>query len=197
MSACASVPFAWQDKRMLRRIREQIEDYGSALAVYGALTVAGSDKAAEVFQTTHAWLAQMSGFGERTVRSRLSELVKIGAVHVTTPALRGPCTYRLLPFGNDSQTNGNQCRAFGKVSPLPLPGSEEKKKGRVHAKPLKLSVPDRIGLEKKLGILKDRENALRGDTSEQWQRDENPQKLDDLRAVRGQIEDLQNQLLNA
>jgi hypothetical protein len=41
-----SVPFAWQDKRTLRRIREQSEHPGSATLIYLALTVVASDNQA-------------------------------------------------------------------------------------------------------------------------------------------------------
>jgi len=125
----SNVPFAWQDKRVLRRIREQCEDPASALAVYHALTVVASDKQAESFQTTHAWLAALAGFSERTVRARVHDLERIGAVAVETPPLRAPSTYRLLPFGNGCPTSGNGCRAFGNREAPALPPSEEKKKG--------------------------------------------------------------------
>jgi hypothetical protein len=124
----SNVPFAWQDKRVLRHIREQCEDPASALAVYHALTVVASDKQAESFQTTHAWLAALAGFSERTVRARVHDLERIGAVAVETPPLRAPSTYRLLPFGNGCPTSGNGCRAFGNREAPPLPPSEEKKK---------------------------------------------------------------------
>jgi hypothetical protein len=190
--ATVNEPFAWQDKRLLRRIRESVEDYGSAIAVYVALTVAASDKASEEFQTTHQWLSTLSGFGERTVRSRLRDLVEIGAVHITTPALRGPCTYRLLTFGNDNRTNGNQCRAFGKVATIPLPGSElvEQKKG--NAKPL--TTPQRISAEKQLTELRATRTRLREETSEPWQRQEYPERLTKLREVELQIEETEGRL---
>jgi hypothetical protein len=123
-------PFAWQDKRVLRRIREQCEDPASALGTYFALSVAASDSSTEVFQTTHSWLAALSGLSEKTVRNRLADLSRIGAVVITTPKLRAPCTYRLLPFGNSYRTSGNGCRTFGNREAPPLPTSEEKKKRR-------------------------------------------------------------------
>lgn len=107
------VPFAWADKRVLRRIREGCEDYGSATLVYLALAIAASDAGRDEFETTQAWLAQLSGLSERTIRSRLRDLERLGTITVSTPQLRTPSTYRLLPFGNGCQTTGNGCRTFG------------------------------------------------------------------------------------
>jgi hypothetical protein len=130
----SSVPFAWVDKRMVRRIREKCEDYGTALAVYLALALVESDKGGGAFQTTHSWLASFSGFCARTVKSRLKDLEGIGAIAITTPKLKAPSTYRLLPFGNDGRTIGNGCptigngcRTIGNGIRKPLPTSEEKK----------------------------------------------------------------------
>lgn len=120
-------PFAWQDKRVLRLIREQIEHYGTALSVYNALAVAASDAGKHEFQTTHAWLSQLCGFCERTVRSRLADLQRIGAITIGTPTLKAPSTYRLMSIGSGYQTFGTSCRTFGKGKPPVLPGSEETK----------------------------------------------------------------------
>src|SRR5262249_21061144 len=105
-------------KRILHRIREQCEDPGTASAVYVALTVVASDVQKEEFQTTHQWLAGLSGFCEKTVRSRLADLQRIGVVAITTLAMRAPCTYKLLPFGSNCRTSGNGCRTFGNATPL-------------------------------------------------------------------------------
>lgn len=176
-------PFAWQDKRILRRIREKVEDYASALAVYCSLTAIASDSEAEEFQTTHAWLSQLSGFGERTVRSRLQDLQAIKAVEVITPKLRAPSTYRLLPFGNGCRTSGNGCRAFGKGKAPSVADirSYEVKKGS----PKPLGIAESISREKKLGVLKSKLKDLEQDTADLWQRESYPDKVkqrDDLRA---------------
>ncbi|PAW80316.1 MAG: hypothetical protein B9S33_18575 [Pedosphaera sp. Tous-C6FEB] len=120
-------PIAWQDKRVLRKIRDSFDSantIASALGTYTALTVVASDKQVEEFQTTHSWLAGLSGFSERTVRDRMADLARLGFVAVSTPALRAPSTYRLLPFGEGCLTSGNGCRAFGKREAPPLPPSE-------------------------------------------------------------------------
>lgn len=120
-------PFAWADKRVLRKIRESFDSantIASALGTYSALTVVASDKQAEEFQTTHAWLASLSGFSERTVRERVADLARLGLISVATPALRAPSAYKLLPFGDGCLTSGNGCRAFGKREAPPLPTSE-------------------------------------------------------------------------
>lgn len=187
-------PFTWQDKRMLRRIREQCEEPASALAVYVALTVVSSDNEKEEFQTTHGWLASLSGFCEKTVRSRLADLERIQAVHVTTPPMKAPCTYRLLPFGNDYRTSGNGCRTFGKIIPSALPTSEEVEERRKKIqKPC--SIPERIAAENRLRILKGRFEELAADTSEQWQRDENPSLVNQKAQLKSEITALENSLL--
>jgi len=88
--------FVWQDKAILRRICQEVEDRGSCLAVYYALCWVASDKESEVFQTTHKWLAHLSGFSPATVKRRVGDLERIKAVEVYTPALHAPCTYRML-----------------------------------------------------------------------------------------------------
>ncbi|NLH83999.1 MAG: hypothetical protein GX450_01055 [Verrucomicrobia bacterium] len=113
-------PFAWQDKNILRRIREEVEDYGTAISVYVALCFVASDKEADQFTTTHEWLAQLSGASARTVRRRLTDLQRIKAVEITTPPMRAPSTYRLLDpegntrtFGHCGRTLGHGGRALG------------------------------------------------------------------------------------
>lgn len=108
--------WCWQDKAVLRRIREAFDatnDVASALATYTALTEIASDRQREDFVTTHAWIARASGLSVRTVQARLAVLSEIGLVEVITPSLRAPSTYRLLSFGNGCATSGNGCVAFG------------------------------------------------------------------------------------
>jgi len=93
-------PFCWQHKSALRLIRESFDadkTVASTLAVYHGLTEIASDKSSEIFQTTHAWIALMSGVSIRTVESRLADLVGIGLIHISTPALKTPSTYTMLP----------------------------------------------------------------------------------------------------
>ena len=126
-SSGTNPPFAWQDKRVLRKIRDSFDSantIASALGTYNALTVVASDKQVEEFQTTHAWLAGLSGFSERTIRERVADLARLGFVAVSTPALRAPSTYQLLPFGEGCLTSGNGCRAFGKREASRLPPLE-------------------------------------------------------------------------
>jgi len=105
--------FAWCDKAVLRRIREAVPDYSSAIGVYVALCCVASDNASESFTTTHSWLAQMSGLGVRTVQRRLADLERLGAVEVKTPAMRAPCSYRLLSPSGDTRTFGHSGATFG------------------------------------------------------------------------------------
>ncbi len=89
-------PFAWQDKNILRRIREEVEDYGTAISVYVALCFVASDTERDQFQTTHQWLAHLAGVSVPTVKRRLADLQAAKAVEIQTPAMRAACTYRLL-----------------------------------------------------------------------------------------------------
>ena len=52
--------FCWQHKAALRLIRDSFDaakTVSSAIGVYVALTEIASDEQAEVFVTTHAWIA--------------------------------------------------------------------------------------------------------------------------------------------
>lgn len=104
-----TVPFCWQDKRTLRKIREQCPRYVSALAVYHALTEVASDKQSDEFTTTHDWLAQLCGYGRRTVLRRLPDLERIGVVQISTPAMKAPCTYRLRRTPLRCATKSQRC----------------------------------------------------------------------------------------
>ncbi|HOX57127.1 MAG TPA: hypothetical protein P5205_08275 [Candidatus Paceibacterota bacterium] len=88
--------FVWADKSILRRIREEVEDYGSALCIYFALCCVASDTERDQFQTTHQWLAHLAGVSVPTVKRRLADLQAAKAVEVQTPAMKAPCAYRLL-----------------------------------------------------------------------------------------------------
>jgi Crp-like helix-turn-helix domain len=91
------VPWCWQDKRALRRIREQVEDHASALALYLALTEQASNSTSPQFTASHAQLAALSGLSIATVKRRLPELRRAGAIDYSTPRLREPSEFRLLP----------------------------------------------------------------------------------------------------
>jgi hypothetical protein len=117
--------FCWQDKATLRRIRENCENYSSALAVYVALTVVASDQESDTFQTTHDWLGQLSGFGWRTVLERLKDLQRIGVVQISTPKLKIPSTYRLCRPAMVAQRSATNAERSAKIGPLPMQSSEE------------------------------------------------------------------------
>ncbi len=120
------IAFCWQEKATLRKIREQIPNYGSALAVYQALTVVASDKESNEFQTTQEWLAQLAGFGWRTVLERLKDLQHIGVVEINTPRLRGPSTYRLCRSALFAGRPAIIAERSAKIEARPLQTSEEK-----------------------------------------------------------------------
>mgnify|MGYP001218773525 FL=1 len=195
-----SVPFCWADKRVLERIRQRAGEVASALAVYHALTVAASDARAEEFTVSHAYIATLCGFSTRTVQDRLRELEKLGVVQITTPPLKAPSTFRLLAYssgntsGNDCRTLSNDCRTFGNGEAIPLPTCtnnirRKEREGRPR------TTADRIALEKRLVILQRKVKTLEADTSEAWQRQEHPERVAELKKLRGQIEAIEEALL--
>jgi hypothetical protein len=67
------------------------------IGTYVALSEIASDRQAETFVTTHAYIALKSGLSPRTIASRLPELAEIGLVEISTPIMKAPSTYKLLP----------------------------------------------------------------------------------------------------
>jgi hypothetical protein len=132
-------PWCWQSKAARRRIREAFDatnNVASALSVYDALCEIASDDQSEVFTTTHAWIQRISGVGISTIKKHLAVLSEVGLVTISTPRLRAPSTFVLLPFGNGCPTvsqpppnasqplpNVSQCSKFE-----PLATSEESQK---------------------------------------------------------------------
>ncbi|HXR05587.1 MAG TPA: hypothetical protein VN836_12855 [Verrucomicrobiae bacterium] len=125
-------PFCYQHKPALRKIRESFDaekTVPSAILTYGALTEIASDMQTEIFTTTHGWIAQKSGLSPRTVQARLAGLVEIGLIEISTPILKAPSTYRLLPvpqsLPDDKQPLRDVRQRTKKTS---LPSLEESKK---------------------------------------------------------------------
>lgn len=196
-------PFCYQYKAPRRFIRTSLDatnDVASGLGVYDALTEIASDAGSEEFQTTIAWIASMSGFSKRTVQSRLADLEQLKLVEIRTPPLRAPSTYRLLPYGNDCATQSNGCRTLSngcaahgnrKVSPLP-PSEERQKKGnREPAKPL--TTAQRIGLEGKARMLKEKLADLKADMHYEF--DRTPEKIAQRDQLQNQLDETEDQLL--
>jgi hypothetical protein len=94
-------PWCWQSKAARRAIREAFDtsnNVASALGVYDALTEEASNKKAQTFTTTHAWLQSLSGVSVSTVKKVLAVFVEMKLVHISVPAFRAPSTYTLLPI---------------------------------------------------------------------------------------------------
>lgn len=191
-------PFAWCSKLMLRRIREQIEEYSSALSVYVALCWVASDNERDEFVTTHGYLAQLSGCSEKTVRRRLADLTNAKVVHIETPAMKAPCTYRLLSFGHGYRTLGHGVRTFGHGEGVTVTDirSCEVKKGEVGRSSTfgRLQTADRIALEKRLAALQAKEKRLAGDLSDRVQRETRPDDVAKLKRYREEIGKLERSL---
>ena len=191
-------PFAWCSKLMLRRIREQIEEYSSALSVYVALCWVASDNERDEFVTTHGYLAQLSGCSEKTVRRRLADLTNAKVVHIETPAMKAPCTYRLLSFGHGYRTLGHGVRTLGHGEGVTVTDirSYEVKKGEVGRSSTfgRLQTADRIALEKRLAALQAKEKRLAGDLSDRVQRETRPDDVAKLKRDREEISKLERSL---
>jgi hypothetical protein len=121
------VAFAWQEKTVLRLIRESCPNYASALGVYSALTIVASDKQSDQFTTTHDWLGQLSGFKRRTVLDRLKELQRLGIVAITTPKMKAPSTYMLLRPALNAQRYAINAQGCARDGGRPLHTSEQSK----------------------------------------------------------------------
>ena len=144
-------PFCWQSKPARQKIRDAFDDeknVSSALGVYDALTEIASDQESETFQTTHAWIAQKSGFSPRTVQDRLRGLADIGLVKISTPALKCPSTYTILavrqPLRSDKQPK-QRVRQLTKITPLPsLEESNEESLNKGYSKSPSSSKPQSL-----------------------------------------------------
>lgn len=88
----------WLSKAGMDMIQRKTTKPGTALLVYVALSRLASDHRADTFTVSHACIAGLTGLSARTVQRQLDELQREGLIDVETPALRAPCTYRLLKF---------------------------------------------------------------------------------------------------
>lgn len=114
-------PFAWWHKAITRRIREQVVDKTSALAVYlGLCEVASDAQRNDAVTVTQGHLASLSGLTTRTVRKRLEDLERIGAIRRQAPPAGPRCAdvFDLLdPPGNGIRAMGNESRSPGNGFP--------------------------------------------------------------------------------
>jgi len=146
-SALPSIAFFWADKAVTRRIREQIPDVASALAVYHALAELASDNQAETFTATQAAIASKSGFKIRTVGSRLADLVRIRVIEMQVPEIRSAARFTLLDAsGNGCRAIGNKRGAIRDRPPASVAESILREESRINGRPL--GTAERIGLEK-------------------------------------------------
>lgn len=190
-----STPFAWQDKRVLKKIRDGVEDYGTALAVYTALTIAASDKQSAEFATTHGWLAMASGVATRTVKRRLADLKRIGVVEIVTPSLRAPCTYKLLASDGTLRTLGHGGPALGNGGPAIGHGTgpsvaqiRRKEEKRI------LGTAARIGLERKEKIIEAEIGELNDRLHYEHDREANPGLVDKRERLKADLQGVRERL---
>jgi hypothetical protein len=123
-------PFCWQEKAVLRQIRQECPKYGPTLAIYHALTEVASDKQSDTFQTTHEWISNLAGFSTRTVIRRLPELVRLGLIQITASALKAPATYRLVRAGTRSFRCDSESQRCDTERPSASRTSEEREESK-------------------------------------------------------------------
>jgi hypothetical protein len=75
-------PFCWQEKAVVRKIREKTKtsEIATALAIYGVLTELASNFTSDEFDIKTRTIAKMVGRSERSAGRYLSKLEKIGAI---------------------------------------------------------------------------------------------------------------------
>ena len=113
-------PFCWQEKQVLRFIRDCFDDtnsVASALAIYLSLTERASDEQAETFDCRVREIAARAGVGYRTAMNVLPRLEALGIIAIRRNRIantkeRAPSTYTLLSLGNDCPRLGN-----GRIQP--------------------------------------------------------------------------------
>lgn len=114
-------PFQWAHKATIRRIRKEVEDVPTALAVYSCLCELASDaQRNEGVTVTQDYLAGMVGLTRKTVGKRLADLERIGAIRrqQQAPGPRCADSFDLLdPMGNKVRAMGNEDPAKGNRFP--------------------------------------------------------------------------------
>lgn len=103
-------PWAWQEKNMLRLIRDrfaEVNGAAAALVVYLALTELASDEQAETFIATKAKIASRAGLSYRKTADTLKALEAIGVVYIEAQKaakahnaqIKAPNRYTLTTIG--------------------------------------------------------------------------------------------------
>jgi DNA-binding IscR family transcriptional regulator len=109
-------PFCWQEKHVLRTIRDMFEatgNVGSALLVYHALTEIASDKQTDTFVTTCAYIGQRAGLSARTVNRILPTLENLDIITIQRNKICGvnaPSTYTIIRGAKPIQAVASPCR---------------------------------------------------------------------------------------
>jgi hypothetical protein len=197
-------PFCWQPKEAFERIEQGLERGASASAklVYLALTRIASNERSRSFSKPIAYIATLASLGRRTVERRLPDLERLGLVEIQRLAIAGTKARDLSRYTLPTLCRkvASQSRKVATArSAITVAVNKEDKKARKSAN--RLTGPHttaaRIALENKHKILKNRLADLEAETAEQWQRDEHPERLTQLKELRAEILDLEDQLLSA
>jgi DNA-binding transcriptional regulator YhcF (GntR family) len=114
--------FCWQEKHVLRMIREMFEatgNVGSALLVYQALTEIASDMQSDIFLTTFTHIAQRAGISTRTVNRVIPTFEKLGIISVQRNKINGvkaPSTYTVIRDATPCHMDVTRCVAQSRIS---------------------------------------------------------------------------------
>jgi hypothetical protein len=108
-------PFCWQEKQVLRFIRDCFDDtnsVASALSVYLSLTEKASDAQSDQFDCRIRDIASRAGVSYRTAGNVLRRFAVLGLIAIQRNKIKNtqenaPSTYTLLRLGNDCPRLGN------------------------------------------------------------------------------------------
>ncbi len=90
------VRFVGKANQVCGGIRDSLDKertVASGISVYTALTEIASDTQSEIFTTTEAWVAMKAGLSAKTASARLTDLVEIDLLKISTPKLKAPSTF--------------------------------------------------------------------------------------------------------
>ena len=183
-------PFCWIPKAGLAQIDKHLELSQAATAklVYLALCRVACDDRTATFSKPIAYLATLASLDRRTVERRLPDLEHLKLVTIARGKLRVAHTFTLATYSRNDTSLSRNVATLPYDSQSHLVESTERRGG-------KLKTADRIGLENKLKITKERLQTLRGETSEEWQRQTSPHLVTERKKLEADVKELENQLL--
>lgn len=199
-------PFVWLPKDALSAIEHGLEmKYaGSAKLVLLACYRVANSEASATFTKPISYIATLASLERRTVERRLPDLVRLGLIKIESQHLPGSKgrdlnRYTLPTLRRNLATQSHNLATRQQPHQVAISIEQEnREKEQAGGKPRKpMTVPERITLQGQIKIQQERLERLRGETSEQWQRDANPGLVAEKRQVQTKLTELENQLLRA